>query len=321
MAATKAFMERQPRLKRVLRATLIPPLRTYFRFVPIRPGKQLVWNRLASHLWWLESRARGRTLFDADLLVETRDITGRYIYYFGVWEPNLTHWIRSRLEPGDGFIDVGANAGYYTLLASRLVGEQGTVVSIEASPAIFALLERNLRANHVGNVRAVNVAVWSRTERLELFTRPEHPPGTTTVVGSWADQWSLDSGGTILAQPLSAILTADEVRRARIVKIDVEGAEWPVLQGMGSLLESSREDLEVVVEIAPQLLESSGSSADAVVDFFGRQGFHPYEIVNDYSAAAYIDGRRPVAPRRITEIPLGPDQTDVIFSRTDGRSL
>jgi hypothetical protein len=51
-----------------------------------------------------------------------------YIYYFGVWEPNITRWIVRRLASGDMFIDVGANVGYYSLLASKLVGESGSVV-------------------------------------------------------------------------------------------------------------------------------------------------------------------------------------------------
>src|SRR6266545_4932566 len=66
------------------------------------------------------------------LLVETDDLIQGYIYLFGVWEPNITDWIRRTLLPGDTFVDVGSNIGYYSTLAARLVGSAGSVVAIDA---------------------------------------------------------------------------------------------------------------------------------------------------------------------------------------------
>src|SRR2546429_7961962 len=88
----------------------------------------------------------------------TRDILQQYIYYFGVWEPNLTRWIAQRLAPGDTFIDGGANIGYFTLLASKLVRDSGAGVAIEASPATFDALQRNLARNRARNGGAGNAA-------------------------------------------------------------------------------------------------------------------------------------------------------------------
>jgi precorrin-6B methylase 2 len=90
---------------------------------------------------------------------DAKDIIQQYIYYFGVWEPRITGWVSRHLAPGDTFIDVGANIGYYSLLASPLVGKTGTVVAIEASPRTFDDLLFNLELNNVSNVRPVNVAV------------------------------------------------------------------------------------------------------------------------------------------------------------------
>ena len=65
---------------------------------------------------------------------DPRDLIQRMILHFGVWEPDVSRVIEQSLAPGDVFVDIGANIGYDTLLASSRVGPTGRVVSIEASP-------------------------------------------------------------------------------------------------------------------------------------------------------------------------------------------
>lgn len=72
--------------------------------------------------------------------MDTQDLIQRYLYLFGAWEPHLTGWLRRRLRPGDGFVDVGANIGVFSVLAARLVGESGRVVAIEASADVHRRL-------------------------------------------------------------------------------------------------------------------------------------------------------------------------------------
>src|SRR5262245_30335322 len=117
--SVKSAVSALPRpLLTVLRLVTIRPLRTYIRFAPWSVGKACLYDGLAGHLWWLETRVAGATRFGAYLDVDARDIVGKHIYYFGVWEPVLTQWLRERLKPGDTFIDVGANVGYFSALAS-----------------------------------------------------------------------------------------------------------------------------------------------------------------------------------------------------------
>lgn len=305
----------------ILRLVLTRPLRTYFRFSPFRFGKEFLWNQLSAHLWWLETIVCAKSVFGSTLRVDARDIVGRYIYYFGVWEPNLTRWITQGLKPGDTFIDVGSNIGYFTLLASKLVGTQGKVIAVEALPQTFHVLEHNLRVNSVSNVRAANIAAWHQEEELEIYTQPESPSGTTTLIPEWATQWNLKPVLKVSAKPLSDILSPDEIRSARMIKIDVEGAEWNVLMGLASALQESRSDLEIIMEVAPALLESQGKSSKELVDFFAGFGFFPYRLANDYSAISYFSSRTYGRPERLYQIPTTADQTDVIFSRKDADSL
>jgi FkbM family methyltransferase len=308
-------------VKRMMRRILIPPLRAYFRYTSSCFGKTALWNNFVAHLWWLESHVTAKTVFGNTVHVDAGDISGRYIYYFGVWEPNLTEWIRQRLRAGDTFIDVGANIGYYSLLASALVGTSGSVVAIEALPQIFGILKRNLQVNSASNVRAVNVAAWDRNDVVQVFTQPDNPPGTTTLIPAWAEKWNLSARCEVPAAPLSTVLSWDEMQAARLIKIDVEGAEWHVLSGMSSMICAARKDLEIIVEVAPRMLEAEGITCQDLLHLFSTWGFNSYRIDNDYSAASYITRGVPVRPKRIETIPTSIDQTDLVFSRINAGSL
>lgn len=309
-------------MKRGIRNLVIPPLRSYFRYLPSPFAKKFLWNYVADHLWWLEAKVKAKTVLGSTLFVDARDIVGRYIYYFGLWEPNLTDWIRERLLPGDVFVDVGANIGYYSLLASTLVGEAGKVVAIEPLPEIFGTLRINLEVNQARNVRAVNVAAWDVTDTVDIFTWPKTPPGYTSLMPGWADLWHLEKQGQVPAEPLSVILRTDETKAIRMIKVDVEGTEWRVISGMKSLLGICRTDLEVIVELTPSVLVKEGTSWQKLLNSFRAWGFHPYRIENSYSAEAYFSLRTPSRPKRIDPSSVQRiDQMDVIFSRIDAVSL
>src|SRR5436309_218434 len=119
----------------------IPFLRACIRYGPDALGRRALWTRVVEpYFAWEAYPFVAPTVFGSKLAGCTNEILQQYLYYFGVWEPHVTSWICGRLRPGDGFIDVGANIGYYTLLASHLVGAAGTVVAVEASPKTFARL-------------------------------------------------------------------------------------------------------------------------------------------------------------------------------------
>ena len=129
---------------------------------------------------------------------------GRFLYYFGMWEPNLTHWITERLKDGDVFVDVGANVGYFSLLASTLVGS-GHVVAVEPTPRAFDMLEESLRRSHATNVRAVNAAAWHEQSVLQMFSGANLT--MSSLMSDWAARWNDYESCDVPADRLSAILT------------------------------------------------------------------------------------------------------------------
>jgi len=300
----------------LLRHAVLVPLRAAIRYLPWPAGRLALFDAVAEHLWWLETHVDARTVFGDVMRVDGSDIVGKHLYYFGVWEPNLTGWIRRRLKPGQLFVDVGANVGYYSLLAARLVGDTGRVVAIEALPQTFARLRQNLERNGAHNVRAVNGAAWDRHERLKLFVRQEGPSGASTLMSAWADQWQLRRQVDVEAAPLAALLTRDELEHARLIKIDVEGAEWHVISEMRTWLQRSAPELEIVIEISRSMMAAQGRSFADILALFAEFGFRAYRIENDYLASSGVHWRRYRPPQPILEWPCAAvDQIDVVRSR------
>src|SRR5262245_28707587 len=81
--------------------------RACIRYWPLRAGKPFVWTRIVEpYLAWQPHVFRARTVFGFDLDGDTRDLIQQWVYYFGIWEPALSTWIRRRLRRGDTFVDV-----------------------------------------------------------------------------------------------------------------------------------------------------------------------------------------------------------------------
>lgn len=286
--------------------------RSYVRYIPFSTGKRYVWTRVIDpYFAWISHPFVASTVFGMKMKGDAQDIIQQYIYYFGVWEPHITGWVSRRLAPGDTFVDVGANIGYYSLLASRLVGQAGTVVAIEASPRTFGDLLINLKLNNVSNVRPVNVAASKSEGTAKIYRGHEHNTGLTTTL----EGRGLDLECEVHAAPLSAILKPEELQGARLVKIDVEGAEWSVVAGMGSLIKGGRPDLEIIIEVNPKLLARQGKTPDDLLRPFLDAGYHAYRLENDYSPQSYIPLRREKRPQRIR--PPIQETVDLVLSRRD----
>lgn len=314
-AYLKEKIKQTPILWKCIHYLVVPPMRSYFRYFPVQPGKQALWRSISPHTNWLESWADVETVFGSKIRVHSNDDVGRCIYYFGVWEPNLTAWITRSLSPGDTFVDVGANIGYFSLLAAGLVGKQGSVVSIEAVPDTCKLLSSNLRLNGSDNVRVVATAAWDSIGSLDFFIPSDGISGTATAVKDWAERWYHETKVSVPCAPLSSILTKEEIKSARIVKIDIEGAEWNVIPGITELLQCGRQDLEIALEVTPESRPSGQSCAD-ICHIFEKFGFHPYQIENVYGNLAFSSLCPVSPPRRVREIPED-KQSDIVFSRRD----
>jgi FkbM family methyltransferase len=265
-----------------------------------------------------------KTRDGCNLICDLPDSIQTCIFLYGVWEPDITAYISASLQPGDTFVDAGAHVGYYSVLASRAVESRGRVVAFEASSETFSALERNLALEPGrANVRAVNVAVAGEQGTVSFFPGPKGSEGLSTTVARSSVQ-----GRTVASGTFTSLLTEAELRSARIIKIDVEGAEAEVLRGAIPALGFLRPDAEFVIELSPSLwpVESRqrNTTCEEVLAPLLDAGFLPYRVENDYAPWRFLYPERTSRPRRIR----GPirahgltGQIDLVLSRRDAASL
>lgn len=295
------------RIKRGLAALAFVIARNYVRFFPLRLGKLRMWEFSQRYVNFYRMQRVVRTKEGVDLLCSSDDLIQSFIMYFGMWDPHITRYLQSRLQSGDLLVDVGANIGYYTLLGSRLVGSAGRVVAIEASPRTYSALRQNIERNCAENIRAINAAASNRRGVVEVFAgSPGNIGGTSIVPRHGAAEATVD------AFPLPELLTPDELSRASVIKIDVEGAEADVLHGLLKSAHLLGADTEIIVEMTPDWLAESDTSAEGLLDEFRALGFNAYEL-RTRSAADYVNAPPRTVHRRI-DTPLE-EQTDVLLSR------
>jgi FkbM family methyltransferase len=151
---------------------------------------------------------------------------GKFIFAFReYYEPELGY-LEKILSRGKVFVDVGANFGVYTLVASKLVGPTGKVIAFEPAAQSFAILWQNIELNHASNVRAFQVAVAQSKSRSWLFHGWD-PVGNS--LGK--DPLRSNEGEEVQTEALDQLLEDNDIGRVDAIKIDVEGAEELVLRG------------------------------------------------------------------------------------------
>jgi FkbM family methyltransferase len=203
----------------------------------------------------------------------TSDFLQREIFIAGDFEPDVRRGIQRILKPGDVFLDIGANVGFFTLQAAKTVGRGGKVYAFEPAPKAREALGRNLQLNGITNVTAFAVGLSDGAGRASLFLDAKNNSGASALHRSphsgEAVEVELDSYDRFANQnglPMPAL-----------VKIDVEGAEVKVLRGMQALL--SRPDRPpVILEVSEWSLKQMGASKDELYDLMLAHGYKAHLI-------------------------------------------
>jgi len=159
------------------------------------------------------------------------------------WSPMETEIIKSNLKEGDTFVDVGAHIGYFTLIAARLVGPHGHVYSFEPNPRSFNILQKNIKANNLENVTAINKAVTNKTSSTYLYLNMQNT-GDTRITNPNRETNKVKVKTTTLNKELKN-------KSIDFIKIDVQGAEPLVLNGGKKILDKNNK-MKMLIEFWPK---------------------------------------------------------------------
>ena len=158
------------------------------------------------------------------------------LYFEGGGEPEVQEVLLRHLQPGMTFYDVGANIGFFSLLAARLVGRHGQVVAFEADPEVAGRLREHVARNQMGWIQVEERAMWSETRTVH-FARTDPAISPDRGLGH------VVQGGEPGAIEVAAVSLDDYASAHRapdFLKCDVEGQEVEVFLGAQRMLQEKR---------------------------------------------------------------------------------
>jgi FkbM family methyltransferase len=167
------------------------------------------------------------------------NLGGSFLRYLtGDAEPEVQSALAELIEPGQTVYDVGANIGFFTILCSRLVGPQGKVYAFEPIPENVVTLRHNIALNKLTNVVVIEQALSASTGTAEMFVSPWSAFHSLNVDGASKRENHGPDGGQIMVETvtLDEFVQGDGVSAPDLIKLDVEGAELLVVEGMRETL-------------------------------------------------------------------------------------
>ncbi len=187
------------------------------------------------------------------------------------WEKMETKIIQDYIKDGMVVVDIGANIGYYSLLAARRVGKTGKVYAFEPALENYTMLVKSIELNGYKNVIPVQKAVSNKNGVAKLFLGDQDPTMFRLLN-------SKDEKDTIEV----SVVTLDSFFRDKgykvdLIKMDIEGAELFALEGMQRILNENKE-LVIFSEFNPHLLKLLGVRPEDYLNKLVENGFRIYEI-------------------------------------------
>jgi FkbM family methyltransferase len=226
----------------------------------------------------------------------------------GCIEPFETEIILNEVRPGDTVVDVGAHIGYYTLLLARAVGPAGRVLAFEPDPLNFALLRRNVELNGYANVELFPKALSDRCGKFRLYLSSDNAGDHRLYESADEPRPAVEAEATTLDS-----ISSGRDRKVDFIKMDVQGSEGAVLEGMvGALSRATR--LKMTMEFWPLGLARAGYGAERLLSRLEGLGFRLYEIEEQTQAV-----RRTNARRLLERLPNGSEQFTNLLCTSAGR--
>jgi len=179
----------------------------------------------------------------------------------GVWEPYETSLLLALLRPGDVFVDVGANIGYFSVLAASVVGDKGAVFAFEPDPANYQLLEANAALNNFqSRITLVQAALSDAAGQGQLFLSADNLGDHQVYQGE-----DVRPSVPITLYQGSQYLEG-RLRRLDVLKVDTQGSEYQVIVGLLPLLLKLQHKPRIIVELTPHALRQAGASGRALIE-------------------------------------------------------
>jgi FkbM family methyltransferase len=279
----------------------LEPVSEWHRYYALEARNTAEWIRQFQFDRLRESRVM-RWRDGLRLVITPGEEVSRAVFVSGVYEPASTAVLRRLILRGTTFIDVGANIGIYTLLASRWVGDTGHVYSFEPSSRELAVLRRNVELNRLTNVTVIQAAVHDHAGSATLHVAGGKHRGQNTLAPSFAYEIvEQEDEEQVSLVVLDELWKTGQVPRPDVIKIDAEGAELHILRGAAELLRETGP--AVLFEANERLLRASGASIEELARFICNLNYSVYRLDDDTGDLIPVSHMRNVSAGNFVAFP------------------
>lgn len=205
--------------------------------------------------------------------------------YFGSYESRIVEVLKSFLKKGDTFIDVGANVGYLTAIAAGCVGISGQVHSFEPVPEYFEKLKSFADENSQYKIKTNQFALGIEEKAEKIYIGGKSHIGNNTffpeLLGGIKAVETLD----VSVIRLDKYIEERGINKIKIIKIDVEGFEFPVLLGLEKFFNkcyfNKLSMLPLIIcEVCPPAYKLLGYKLEDLFEYMQRFNYFPFSILN-----------------------------------------
>lgn len=194
---------------------------------------------------------------------------GMILLQQGEYEPHMTETLENILKPSGVFVDIGANEGYFSILAGRIVGSTGRIIAVEPQERAALILAENIKLNALSNVTVVRAAVSDRVGQASLHLSPDTNTGSTSLIQTTRYRLPTEA---VQTATLSELFERYRIEVADLVKVDIEGFEYEAILGSPNIFRERRVRY-LALELHPPLLERKGVEANAIMKFLAECGY------------------------------------------------
>ena len=244
--------------------------------VPVR----LIYSKILELISrWLDKpfKVKAKTFWGEEMFLIIPEVVSLRIYRYGFHEENLTKMILEYLKPGMTFFDIGAHIGYFTMLASYIVGEKSMVHSFEPTPNTYEVLIQNIKRK---NVITNNCAVFSKETFIRFNDYGLKYSAFNTFKKARLDESILKNLNPISVKVKTVTLdkyVKMEKCKPDFIKIDVENAELEVLQGAKDTIKK----FHPIISIEVGDFDLNDKHSSECISLLNNYGYQAYEYRNN----------------------------------------
>mgnify|MGYP006430818599 CR=1 FL=1 len=176
------------------------------------------------------------------------------------------------LSPGDTFIDIGANHGSFSVIASRFVGSTGYVLSVEPQPHLARLIEKSLKANAMCNFKVCQIALGDSEGEVELLI-PKNASGSSGIFSAYSGIYKHYTI-KVPVKCFDEVVDWKSFQGRVLIKLDVEGSEYLFLKGAKQAITSLKPNL--IIEINFRSFEVAGVTRKDLIDLLIELDYQEY---------------------------------------------